>query len=108
MSKLKCLIDIPAEEYHRAAQIGAFLSSHLLGDFRKTPLLYHKKMTGEIEPGDSSAYQMGRAVHTLILEGRAKFDSEFLISDGPVNPKTGECFGKLTKAYKEWEMHRRA
>ena len=65
-------------------------------------------MTGEIEPGDSSAYQTGRAVHTLIFEGRAKFDAEFLISDGPVNPKTGECFGKLTKAYKEWKMHRRA
>ena len=31
-----------------------------------------------------------------------KFDGEFLVTDGPVNPKTGEPFGKLTKAYREW------
>ena len=59
-------------------------------------------MTGEIAPEDTAAFLTGRAVHTLILEGRAKFDEEFLVSDGPVNPKTGESFGKLTKAYREW------
>lgn len=94
--------DIPADEYHQAARDGKFLSSHLLGDFRKSPRLYRKKMTGEIAPEDTAAFLTGRAVHTLILEGRAKFDEEFLVSDGPVNPKTGESFGKLTKAYKEW------
>ena len=94
--------DIPADEYHQAARDGKFLSSHLLGDFRKSPRLYRKKMTGEIAPEDTAAFLTGRAVHTLILEGRTKFDEEFLVSDGPVNPKTGESFGKLTKAYKEW------
>ena len=102
MNKLPIFADIPANEYHQAARDGQFLSSHLLGDFRKSPRLYHKKMTGEIAPEDTAAFLMGRAVHTLILEGRAKFDEEFLVSDGPINPKTGESFGKLTKAYKEW------
>lgn len=96
------IVDIPADEYHQAARDGKFLSSHLLGDFRSCPQLYKKKMSGEIEPSDSTAYQIGRAVHTLILEGRAKFDAEYLISSGPTNPKTGEPFGKTTKAYKEW------
>ena len=99
---LPFLLEIPASEYHESARRGKFLSSHLLGDFRKAPILYHKKMTGEIESGDSAAFLTGRAVHTLVLEGRAKFDAEFMISDGPVNPKTGETYGKLTKAYKEW------
>ena len=102
MGKLSCLIDMSADEYHEAARRGQYLSSHLLGDFRKAPKLYRKKMTGEIEPADSAAYQMGRAVHCLVLEGRGKFDSEFQISDGPVNPRTKECFGKMTKAYREW------
>ncbi len=102
MGKLPFLADIPAEEYHEAARQGRYLSSYLLGDFRKSPRLYRKKMTGEIEPEDSAAFLMGRAVHTLILEGRGKFDEEFMVSDGPVNPKTGETFGRLTKAYKEW------
>ena len=59
-------------------------------------------MSGEIEPTDTAAYQTGRALHTLILEGRSKFDGEYLISSGPTNPKTGEPFGKTTKAYREW------
>lgn len=102
MGKLLFLADIPANEYHKAARRGEYLSSHLLGDFRKSPRLYRKKMTGEIEPEDSSAFLMGRAVHTLVLEGRRRFDEEFIVSDGPVNPKTGDTFGRLTKAYKEW------
>lgn len=100
--KLPFFSDVPSEEYHQAARDGKFLSSHLLGDFRRSPRLYQKKLNGEIEPTESAALTMGRAVHTLILEGRAKFDEEFLVTDGPVNPKTGEPFGKLTKAYKEW------
>ena len=100
MHKLKFFADVPADEYHQAARDGKFLSSHLLGDFRKSPRLYQKKMNGEIEPSESAALAVGRAVHVLVLEGRAKFDEEFMVSDGPVNPKTGEPFGKLTKAYR--------
>ena len=102
MNRLPIFADIPAEEYHQAARDGKFLSSHLLGDFRKSPRLYHKKLNGEIEPTESAALATGRAVHTLVLEGRSKFDEEFLVTDGPVNPKTGEPFGKTTKAYREW------
>ncbi len=102
MDKLSFFADIPSAEYHQAARDGRYLSSHLLGDFRKSPRLYQKKMNGEIEPSESAALALGRAVHALILEGRAKFDEEFLVSSGPINAKTGEPFGKLTKAYKEW------
>ena len=102
MKQYPFIVDIPADEYHEAARRGEFLSSHLLGDFRACPRLYRKRMSGEIEPTDTAAYQTGRALHTLILEGRAKFDAEYLISSGPTNPKTGEPFGKTTKAYREW------
>ena len=102
MKQYPFIVDIPADEYHEAAKRGEFLSSHLLGDFRNCPLLYKKKMSGQIEPIDTAAYQTGRALHTLILEGRTRFDEEYLISSGPINPKTGEPFGKTTKAYKEW------
>ena len=102
MNKLSFFADVPADEYHQAARDGKFLSSHLLGDFRKSPRLYHKKINGEIEPSESAALAVGRAVHVLVLEGRARFDEEFLVTDGPVNPKTGEPFGKTTKAYREW------
>lgn len=102
MNELKCILDIPADEYHADARAGKFLSSHLLGDFRSCPLLYHKKMTGKIPEDDSSAFTIGRAAHTLILEGRSAFDEQFSICDGPINPKTQEPYGRTTKAYTEW------
>ena len=107
MNKLPFFADVPAGEYHQAARDGKFLSSHLLGDFRKSPLLYKKKMNGEIEPTESAALAIGRAVHVLVLEGRAKFDEEFIVSSGPVNPRTQEPFGRMTKAYREWAAAQR-
>lgn len=96
------LEDIPEGEYHRAAREGEWIGSHQLGDFRACPLLYHRKMTGEIERVETSAFLFGRALHKLVLEGQAAFNEEFVVSPGPVNPKTGEPFGRLTKAYREW------
>lgn len=41
------------------------------------------------------------AAHTLILEGRHRYESEFAVG-GPINPKTGNPFGSGTKAFAEW------
>lgn len=90
-----------AAEYHARSRSGEFLSSHLLGDFRRCPMLYHKKITGKIADADSPAYAIGRAAHCLILEGRSAFDAEYIVGE-PINPKTGEAYGKTTKAYAEW------
>lgn len=96
------ILNIPAEEYHKASAEGKFLSSHLLGDYRLCPELYRRKITGELVQEETTAYHIGRAAHALILEGQAAFDEQFLVSDGPVNPKTGEPFGKTTKTYLDW------
>ena len=48
------IINEPAGEYHARSRSGEFMSSHLLADFRESPALYHKKVTGEIEDKDSS------------------------------------------------------
>ena len=69
MKQYPFIVDIPADEYHEAARRGEFLSSHLLGDFRACPRLYRKRMSGEIEPTDTAAYQTGRALHTPVLRG---------------------------------------
>ena len=96
------IIDVPEDEYHQATRDGTFLSSHMLAEYRDSPLIYHKKMTGAIPQPDSQAFLIGRAAHCLILEGPAAFASRFLVSDGPVNPKTNEPYGRYTKTYAEW------
>lgn len=96
------ILSIPSAEYHAESRNGHYLSSHLLADFRQSPELYHREISGEIASAETPALALGRAAHCLILEGRMAFDEQFLVSDGPVNAKTNEPFGKSTKAYAEW------
>ena len=79
-------LTIPAEEYHAASRSGRYMSSHLQADFRESPELYRRKTCGEIAESESPALALGRAAHCLILEGRAAFDEQFHVADGPVNP----------------------
>ena len=92
----------PAGEYHARSRNGEFMSSHLLADFRESPALFRKEINGEIEQKDTPAFVLGRAAHSLILEGHTAFDRDFVVTDGPVNPKTGEPYGTKTKAYADW------
>jgi len=102
MNRPTYLLDIPADEYHAATKENKYTTSHRLNLFRRCPALYHKHVTGEIVEGDTEAFQMGRAVHTLTLEGPDVFDAQYIVADGPENPKTGKPYGRETKAYKEW------
>ena len=96
---LSFLISEPADVYH--AQRAKYLSSHQLAEFRRNPLLFHKKEQGLVTDEDRPAFLLGRAAHTLILEGREAYEREYAFG-GPVNPKTGESFGSRTKAFQEW------
>jgi hypothetical protein len=93
------LVSEPAAAYH--AKAGDYLSSHRLADFRRCPLLYQWKQTGQVQDEDRPAYLIGRAAHTLILEGQPRFLAEYAIG-GPINPRTGEPFGATTKTFAEW------
>ena len=95
-------LNIPAREYHAASKSGQYMSSHLLSDFRESPALYHKEIAGEITDNETPALALGRAAHCLILEGTVAFDRQYCVSDGPINIKTGETYGKTTKAYADW------
>jgi len=77
------------------------LTSHALADFRRCPLLYWKKQQGLVPDEDRPAYLVGRAAHTLILEGIEQFRARYAVG-GPVNPKTGQPFGPSTKAWAHW------
>jgi len=97
---VRFLLREPAEDYH--AKAGGYLTSHLLADFRRCPLLYHRKRRGLVPLGENCpAFLVGSAAHTVILEGDEAFRQRFAVG-GPVNPKTGLPFGAGTKARTEW------
>ncbi len=89
----------PEAEYHR--QTGKYVTSHLLADFRRCPLLYARRRQGRVEPHDTPAYLVGRAAHCRLLEGRAAYGERYALG-GPINPRTGKSFGVQTKAFAEW------
>jgi hypothetical protein len=77
------------------------LTSHQLADFRKCPLLYHRKKLGLIEDEDRPAYLLGRAVHAWVLEGSDAFAERFALG-GPINPRTRKPYGPSTQAWADW------
>lgn len=102
MNKPPYILEIPADEYHQATKENKYLSSHRLHLFRRCPALYHKHAMGEIVESDTQSFIIGRATHTFILEGADVFEREYIVSDGPTNPKTGLAYGARTKAYLDW------
>lgn len=102
MERPSWLLDVPSEEYFAAVKRGEYLTSHKLNEFRKCPLEYKKKLDGEIVEKDTRNFIIGRATHALVLEGRSVFDREFIVSDGPINAKTGKPYGKQTKEWAKW------
>lgn len=96
---LRFLIREPADVYHAKAE--GYLTSHALSEFRRCPQLYRRKELGLVPERDTTAYLVGRAAHTLILEGRQRYKREYA-TGGPINPKTGQPFGSATKAFSEW------
>ena len=94
---------ITREEYYAASASGARISFHALLDFFKNGLEYHRHITGEVQPPPPTREMfIGTATHTLVLEGRDKFDAEYIVADGPINPKTGAPYGKETQAFRNW------
>ena len=91
------------DQYHGRNEMrgGDCLSSHGLIQFMRSPLAYRMACDGQGKNIDTDAFAFGRAAHTYILEGEAAFRERYAVG-GPVNPKTGECYGSGTKAFAEW------
>lgn len=102
MLKPDFILDIPAHEYHDATKRNEYVTSHRLAVFRKCPLEYKQRTDGTIVEKDTEAFTLGSATHTLILEGPTKFNEEYVVSDGPINEKTGKPYGKTTQKYVDW------
>lgn len=99
MMNTDLFITEPADVYH--AKSVDYLSSHQLIDFIRCPWGYHKRRTSVTPEKEETAFLVGRAAHSLILEGREVYENEFAVG-GPVNPNTGKPFGPTTKKFIEW------
>ncbi|MCP4167507.1 MAG: PD-(D/E)XK nuclease family protein, partial [Chloroflexi bacterium] len=80
-----------------------FLSASRLKEFARCPYTFNLYEKGLLSrPSSSAAQVLGTAAHCMILEGPEVFHERYDVADGPVNPKTGRCFGRDTKKYQDW------
>jgi hypothetical protein len=79
----------PADVYHAKGK--SLLTSHRLAEFHRCPLLYRRKQLGLVHEPYSAAFLIGRAAHTLILDGRAVFEREYAVGHClPARTRSGE------------------
>ena len=80
------------------------LSNSSLSVLKESPAKFYKRfITGEMKGQESEAMLLGSAVHMLALEPE-RFDAEYVVLDGPINPQTGKPYGRDTKAFEKWML----
>ena len=94
--------EIKGAEYDAARRI--YMGSHALESFRRSPRRFQMEARGLVKPADSTAYAFGRAFHCYLLEGESAFFGRHVVSEGPINDRTGKPFGRDTKAFTDWLM----
>lgn len=95
-------IDVPAKQYHADAASGRYLSSHNLAQFRACPLTYSLMMTGKLKRPESPALAFGRACHVYTLEGHDAWHRDFVVTDGPINERTGQPYGRTSQKFQDF------
>ena len=78
------------------------LSNSSLSVLKRSPQEFHERFVTCKQKGEETdAMRLGSAVHMLALEPE-KFDGEYVVLEGPINAKTGNPYGRDTKAFTEW------
>ena len=84
------------------------LSNSSLSVLKRSPTEFYKRfITGEMKGQETEAMLLGSAVHMLALEPE-RFDAEYVVLDGPINPQTGKPYGRDTKKFEYWLMDQAA
>lgn len=97
-----CIIHEPESQYHARSKSGEILSSHMLARFCEMPYKYFATISGLYHEPKKQEYAFGAATHKLILEGEDAFNAAYVVSDGPINERTGKPYGKDSKVYLDW------
>ena len=85
-------------EYHANQAVGSTTAKLCLKSMR----LYRDRIDGTDPQPDKEHFKIGRLAHMMVLEPD-RFRAQ-VVTDGPINPKTGAMYGRDTKAFGEWQV----
>jgi hypothetical protein len=89
--------DEPHDAYHSNGAVGSTLAKLA----RKSLRLFDDVRSGLAPREDKPSFQVGRIIHMRVLEPDRY--AEQVVSCGPINPKTGNPYGRDTKAFADWQ-----
>jgi exodeoxyribonuclease VIII len=89
-------------DYHKIDAV----SNSMLSLLKRSPWTFYRTYVTtdpaeKMEPEETDAMRLGSAVHTLALEPE-KFGAEYLVLDGPINPRTEKPYGRESDKFKAW------
>jgi len=93
-------LEMSAQAYF--SEYSGYMTSHKLMTFEKSPALYFQHVTQPEPRSESAAFAFGSACHMRTLEGRAVFENEYVVADGPINARTGKPYGSDSKVFADW------
>lgn len=91
------IYDESHDAYHSNPAIGSTLAKLA----RKSLRLFYDVHSGLAPREDKGVYQVGRIVHMRVLEPDRY--AETTVTRGPINEKTGNEYGRDTKAFAAWQ-----
>lgn len=90
-------LDMSYEEYAADPGIGSGTAKTFLTSSQLTK----DALDGILNKEDRPSYQVGRLAHMMLLEP-ARFKRQ-IVTEGPINPKTGAMYGRNTLAFGAWQ-----
>ena len=78
------------------------LSNSSLSVLKRSPTEFYKRfITGEMKSQETEAMLLGSVVHMLALEPE-RFDAQYVVIHGPINPRTGKPYGRDANKFTQW------
>jgi hypothetical protein len=91
------IYDETADAYHANPAVGSSLGKLA----RKSLRLFNDVRSGLAPREDKPSFQVGRLIHMRVLEPDRY--AEQVVTCGPINPRTGQPYGRDTKAFADWQ-----
>ena len=92
-------LDIATKDYY--GDYEHFMTSSKLKLFAESTVKFDRQYRQGIKEPESESLVLGSLIHEVTLEPD-KEDSEFFVSEAPVNPSTGKAYGRSSKKFQEW------
>jgi hypothetical protein len=94
-------VTIIYDESHDAYHANPAIGSTLAKLARQSLRLFDDVRSGLAPREDKPSFQVGRLIHMRVLEPERY--AEQVVTCGPINPKTGNPYGRDTKAFADWQ-----